>query len=975
MVDWVAEVEVNQTGTRADHSAVRLHLRSPDDPVRVRKPAKVYPPPQIATEAVKEAIQRRLANFLTELKTDTPDAAIWACKWDTLKVDIRKETLTIIKTRRKTARATYKQKIRRLLKQELRLRDAVEGHSPSIDSVTNALDVLTLNEGHGGSPLQRVRHAIAECTRMRAVAHQRRLFREGGHGEGKTTKAMFRRVSTKYADNEIHCLDAAIDHQARGVHEKADTLADAWSPIFQQPGSSKKARAEVLSWLGTKRQYETDLADLIESFTEAEVAAAIGASKPGKACGPDRLGNDWYRDFAEQLIPILTIMMNCWYSAGVFPPSFLEADIFCLKKGGAMQNPLNYRPLALLDTDYKILTRMLATRTSRKLHAIIHRNQNGFVPFRTIHETIDLYAAAQAAAQSDPAMRTALALLLDFCKAYDSVDRELLYDVLEWLGCPKDYGQAMRKLHDGTKVHFLANGFRSRWVRVTCGIRQGCPLAPLLFLFVLEALYRRIDAETSVKGIMLRSGAGSVQLKVGGYADDTASYVRSTAEIPPIMSITQVFATASGLRLNAEKTLVIALNPNAISTMDQLPAPLVVQPAAKLSRYLGIPVGSIPDDDYTWTLTTTLLVTRLALAARKTMTADQRSMVVAAVVIPKLTFIARHIWPTSDWIARFQKMINNFVWHARFTDGHVAGRAWLNGHVEALPRKHGGLNIPALKLELLSLAAVTVSKWALEAELDTLIVGDVLAGNRSSPQAPPLYVSPRHTIPSTNGKRMCATLWATGVLVSSTFGGETALPEKSSMVRALHCSTYFRGPLGLFWRGRRLHVDTSPLSGPLSRSYMAAEADVHGTFCTEWLPFVVLSELRLYSERGVVVNPNTRFRAICHRGRLLKDVLHWTWKRNGGMLVTALCKHFNSAVRGQVVYLFQLLLLNYPQLLVPGDHSGDIRYTTLPEEHVPIKRQISNERHLMGGARSSPRKDPQVCDNHVGFTPTPGCPD
>ncbi|KAE9342785.1 hypothetical protein PF008_g10002 [Phytophthora fragariae] len=71
---------------------------------------------------------------------------------------------------------------------------------------------------------------------------------------------------------------------------------------------------------------------------------------------------------------------------------------------------------------------MLATRTSQKLSRIVHPNQNGFVSFRNIHSTIDLFTAAQVAVSADPAMAKALALLLDVCKAYDSVDREFLYD-------------------------------------------------------------------------------------------------------------------------------------------------------------------------------------------------------------------------------------------------------------------------------------------------------------------------------------------------------------------------------------------------------------------------------------------------------------------------------------------------------------------------------------------------------------------
>ncbi|KAE9000521.1 hypothetical protein PF005_g14889 [Phytophthora fragariae] len=172
------------------------------------------------------------------------------------------------------------------------------------------MDALTLQPGTGGTPLQRVRNAIAECTRKQA--QQRRLFRAGGHRTGKSTKSMFARVSTKYADNDIHRLDAAKGHAERGVHDKADTLADAWAPIFQQQGSTVEARRTVLEWLGPRDMHKPLLVDLSSPFTEAEMSVSFGSSKRGKACGPDRFGNDWYRDFSDLLIPILMKLMNCW---------------------------------------------------------------------------------------------------------------------------------------------------------------------------------------------------------------------------------------------------------------------------------------------------------------------------------------------------------------------------------------------------------------------------------------------------------------------------------------------------------------------------------------------------------------------------------------------------------------------------------------------------------------------------------------
>ncbi|KAE8980381.1 hypothetical protein PR001_g24290 [Phytophthora rubi] len=378
-------------------------------------------------------------------------------------------------------------------------------------------------------------------------------------------------------------------------------------------------------------------------------------------------------------------------------------------------------------------------------------------------------------------MAAALALLLDFMKAYDSVDRDFLYDALTWLGFPLDYISAMRGLHGGTRVRFLANGYRSRWVEVTCGIRQGCPLTPLLFLLVLEALYRRIDTEQRVQGIILKSKAGDVRLKVGGgYADDTASYVRSVVEVAIIIALTSTFALASGLHLNAKKTLVIALNPAAVATTTGLPAPLAVQEVTKLSRYLGIPVGSIPDEEYTWQLTRTQLATRLALATRKTMTPDQRSLVAMAVVVPKILFVGRHIWPSRKTMETFQRLIKNFVWHATFTDATGAGRAWLNDHISGLPRQQGGLAIPDLKAELLALAAVTVTvnKWALTADHPALGVGDVITAAVSATETAIANISPRHTAAPMHGKRFRASLWTTGFHLCTSYGGRFSIPAK-----------------------------------------------------------------------------------------------------------------------------------------------------------------------------------------------------
>lgn len=347
----------------------------------------------------------------------------------------------------------------------------------------------------------------------------------------------------------------------------------------------------MLCWLGEAGHNTAFLAELNDPITEQEVRDAITFMHRGKACGPDRPGNDWYKDNVETLVPVLANLFNTWMTAGLFPASFLEAEIFCLKKGGEAANPLNYRPLPLLNSDYKVYTRVLANRTRAKMQELIHPNQNGFVPTRTIHETLDLFTVAQIVATEDPSMKEALALLLDFRKAYDSVDRLFLYDVLKWLGFPATIVAAIRAIYEGTTVVFIANGSRSRRIHVTCGIRQGCPLAPLLFLFVLEAFYRKIGSSVRVRGIVITSATGTITLKVAGFADDTAAYVRTAAKVSVLLAMADRFAKASGLTLNEDKPVIITLNAHWPAETISLPEGLTMQVAGKTDRYLGLQVG------------------------------------------------------------------------------------------------------------------------------------------------------------------------------------------------------------------------------------------------------------------------------------------------------------------------------------------------------------------------------------------------
>eukprot|EP00644_Phytophthora_capsici_P019127 jgi/Phyca11/133358/e_gw1.424.3.1 len=83
----------------------------------------------------------------------------------------------------------------------------------------------------------------------------------------------------------------------------------------------------------------------------------------------------------------------------------------------------------------------------------------------------------------------------------DSLARDFLIEALKRHGYPTIFVEAVKELRSNTTARFLANGFHSRTITVTSGIRQGCPLAPLLFILALDALYRAIDSHPQLHGV------------------------------------------------------------------------------------------------------------------------------------------------------------------------------------------------------------------------------------------------------------------------------------------------------------------------------------------------------------------------------------------------------------------------------------------------------------------------------------------
>ena len=93
------------------------------------------------------------------------------------------------------------------------------------------------------------------------------------------------------------------------------------------------------------------------------------------------------------------------------------------------------------------------------------------------------------------------------------------------------------------------NGYYSEWFPIRSGVAQGCPLSPLLFLVVAEAMKVAIDMEKGIKGIEIRGH----RYKLSQFADDTTILLGSKKEIKLANAAIQRWCRATGMRKNVKK--------------------------------------------------------------------------------------------------------------------------------------------------------------------------------------------------------------------------------------------------------------------------------------------------------------------------------------------------------------------------------------------------------------------------------------
>ena len=162
----------------------------------------------------------------------------------------------------------------------------------------------------------------------------------------------------------------------------------------------------------------------------------------------------------------------------------------------------NYRPITLLNIDIKIIIKTLADRLANIIPKLVHANQT-CIPGRHIENNI--FLTQDLIDHANLTNRNLAIIFLDQEKAFDRMSHKFIFKILERFGFGTYFIKWVKTICFDTKSFVKVNGYQTFEFNIERGVRQGCPLSPLLYVLTAEALSSSIRKKYFDKGIHVQN--------------------------------------------------------------------------------------------------------------------------------------------------------------------------------------------------------------------------------------------------------------------------------------------------------------------------------------------------------------------------------------------------------------------------------------------------------------------------------------
>ena len=338
------------------------------------------------------------------------------------------------------------------------------------------------------------------------------------------------------------------------------------------------------------------------------------------------------------------------------PDSQKQAVIRLLYKKGDPNHLKNWRPISLLNIDYKILSKILANRLRNEMLKIIGADQYCGIPNRSIHNAHDILHNIWEI-ELKKRQNKLMYLLIDQQKAFDRLDHSYLLKILKANNLPRKFINWVELMYKNVTSKVEVNGAYTASIEIKRSVRQGCPLSMLLFILASEGLLSKIKSNKSSKGYPINR---KHHKKVVAYADDITLIITSEEEIQTHLQDIDKYCKASGAKINKDKTEAIILGSWNTRTMKEAMSWL-----KKNVKILGITYSSKDMNRLNFEPELEKLTRKIEIWGRRSHNILGRSHLLNIYTQPRLTYKLRHLDMPQDLKQKYHKMIYNFIWEGK----------------------------------------------------------------------------------------------------------------------------------------------------------------------------------------------------------------------------------------------------------------------------------------------------------------------
>ena len=394
------------------------------------------------------------------------------------------------------------------------------------------------------------------------------------------------------------------------------------------------------------------------NITIQECEMAIYKMKKDKSPGTDGFTVEFYQYFWNELKELVYNSLIAAYNSNELSYEQKRGIIKLIpKKGKNLCYIKNWRPISLLNTDYKVLTNVLSHRMQVVLPSIISMDQSAYIKTRNI--CVNIRSIYDVIGHTLKEKNSSLIAFLDFEKAFDKLNWNFLDKTLHKTGFGESFRKWIKIIYTDAESCIINNGVTSTYFKINNGVRQGCPLSALLFILAVEVLAVAIRSDPKINGVKI----GDKTFKISQLADDTTLFLKDIDSLKYVLSILKNFEKLSSLKLNMTKTEIMQIGEKMNTDYSLF--------GLKWEKEKVYALGSWFYEDINLSIKHTfeqkleIIENILNQWSRRYLTILGKITVIKTLCISRINFIISSIETPSWFKTQIRTLFQNFMWNGK----------------------------------------------------------------------------------------------------------------------------------------------------------------------------------------------------------------------------------------------------------------------------------------------------------------------